>query len=353
MRWLLSRLEAMLPGDRDHERFTLGHVRLEKGGRLDDAYIAFRAIGELNAARDNCVVLPTHYAGTHRSYESFIGPGRAIDPARHFIVIPNLFGNGLSSSPSTYSRSGWPETYPNVTVYDNVCCQRRLLESLGVRSIALVAGWSMGAIQAYYWAATFPDFVRAIVPICGAARCWPLNAVFLDGLRAALEADANLPDRACVPKAGLKAFARIYVGWAYSARFFREEHFRSLACDSVEELYLNWEKDHIGWDAHDLLAMLWTWRHADVGTVPQFGGSFQRALRSIRAYTIVMPCDEDRYFTEEENAIEASSIANAELRLLRSPFGHCAGAPGRFAIETKFIENAITDALARGSVRDA
>jgi len=85
--------------------------------------------------------------------------GRALDPERYFIVIPNLFGNGVSSSPS-HAGAQRGRTFPNVTVHDNVVCHERLLrEHLGIDRIALAFGWSMGAQQAYHFAALFPDRV--------------------------------------------------------------------------------------------------------------------------------------------------------------------------------------------------
>jgi homoserine O-acetyltransferase len=325
--------------ERDFSTFALGDVRLERGGTLPNAVLAYATYGEPNAAGDNCVLLPTYYTGTHRSYTCLIGPGRALDPTRWFIVIPNLFGNGVSTSPSHGTTPGERAAFPHVTIGDNVACQRRLLEHLGVRRIALVAGWSLGAIQTYAWAATHPDLVDAFLPYCGAARCWPMNAVFLEGVRAALCADAAFAGGAYVrpPTAGLRAFGRVYAGWAYSAAFFRERLYRDLGYEDLEAFLTAWEDEHLAWDANDLLAMLWTWRHADLDA---------DALRRIRARGIVMPCDQDAYFTLAENTLEAAFVPNATLRAFRSPYGHCAGAPGRFPRETRFLEDAMRELLA-------
>jgi pimeloyl-ACP methyl ester carboxylesterase len=83
--------------------------------------------------------------------------------------------------------------FPMVTIRDDVAAQHRLLtEELGVRRLALVIGFSMGAQQAYQWAVSHPDMVDRIAPFCGTARTTPHNAVFLEGARAALIADAEL-----------------------------------------------------------------------------------------------------------------------------------------------------------------
>lgn len=313
----------------------LGDVALAGGGVLPDARITFGHQGRLADDRRNCVLLPTYFGGTHASYAALVGPGRALDPDRWFIISADMFGNGQSTSPSNWAGAG---EFPLVSIADNVAAQARLLEErFGVRELALVAGWSMGAMQALCWGARRPAQVRRVAAWCGTARCWPLNYVFLEGVRAALLADASAE---CV--AGRCAFGRAYAGWAYSAAFFRDELWRGLGFDTLEALLLFWEDDHLGWDARDLLAMLRTWQHADPAGV---GDTLEAALARITARVLIMPCAEDAYFTPEEARREAGLIPGASFRLLRSPYGHCAGAPGRFAAETAEIDQALADLL--------
>jgi homoserine O-acetyltransferase len=332
---------------RDFRWFCAGDVPLQSGAVLHDARIAFKTYGELNAQGDNCIVFPTYYTGTHAGNEGLIGAGRALDPARYFIVVPNLFGNGLSSSPSNAVPEQRGAAFPHLTIYDNVRCQEQLvIQHLGVRRIQLVLGWSMGALQAYQWAVSFPQYVERLLPLCGSARCWPLNYVFLEGVKAALCADPAYCDGhyRAPPERGLRAFGRAYAGWAFAAQFFREQLYQQLRFATLEDLLQYWERDPLQWDANDLLAMLWTWQQADP-SVPAHGGNLAQALGTIRARTLVMPCDTDQYFTLEENQLEASMIPGAELRPLRSPLGHCAGAPGRFPTETAFLEQALHELL--------
>ena len=82
------------------ETFELGDVPLQSGKVLRSARLVYATFGRLNARRDNAVLYPTHYTGSHSDNASVVGPGRALDPMRWFVVVPNLFGNGVSSSPS-------------------------------------------------------------------------------------------------------------------------------------------------------------------------------------------------------------------------------------------------------------
>ncbi|MBI5617125.1 MAG: alpha/beta fold hydrolase [Gammaproteobacteria bacterium] len=334
----------------NHWILHLGDLPLAGGGVLANAKLAFQTYGLLNDARDNCIVFPTYYTGTHESNARMIGPGRALDPARWFIVVPNLFGNGLSSSPSNTPGAQRGADFPRVTILDNVRAQHRLVvEHLGVARIALATGWSMGAVQAYQWAASYPELVARLLPFCGAARCSPHNAVFIAGVTAALKADPTFAGGryTTTPVAGLKAFGRVYAGWAYSQAFFRDALYRNLGHSSLEEFLIAWEDEHLVWDANDLLAKFQTWLSADVSADPHYAGDFERALGAIKAKTIVMPGDRDLYFTLDDNRHEAALIPGAELRAFRSDYGHCAGAPGRFPEEMVFLETALRELLAR------
>lgn len=329
------------------QKFPIGDITLQCGGILYDAWLTFATWGKLNAAGDNCILFPTYYTGNHLSNARIIGKGQSLDPDKWFIVIPNLIGNAQSISPSNSLDRYKAGSFPNITVYDNIECQHLLLKALGVNEIKLALGWSLGAVQVWHWAVLYPDMIKNLLPICGATRCWPYNEIFIKSIRSALQADVDYADGnyTTQPIAGLKAFGRAYAPWAYSAEFFREERFKEIGFDSIDALLEDWENDHLGWDANDLLTKLWTWQHADVSAHKNFDGDQALALSQVTAKTIIMPCDQDQYFTLAENRIETELTQNAELRPIHSSAGHCAGAPGRFKNESAFIEKAINELL--------
>ena len=332
----------------DHKVFRLGEVKLQSGERLPDARLAYQTYGSLNEAKDNVVLLPTFYTGSHGRNEGYFGTGRALDPARHFIVSVNLMGNGISSSPSNTPAPFDGPRFPKVTLYDNVACQQRLLsEVFGIEQLALVAGWSMAGCQSYQWAAQFPDKVKAILPFCASAKTSPHNIIFLEGVKAALQADGdwNGGDYASPPKRGLRAFGRVYAGWAFSQTFYREGHYRKLGFETFEELLAGWEQDNLAWDANDLLAKLWAWQQGDISANDLYQRDFPRALGAIRARAIVIPCTQDLYFPPEDNAIEVGHIAKAELRPFDSPWGHCVASPGNEPAFARFLDQAISELL--------
>jgi len=327
--------------------FELGDFELQSGEVLREAKLAFATRGTLNPVRSNAVLFPTYYTGTHHDNLKLVQAGRALDPERWFVVVPNLFGNGVSSSPSNHGAQPGA-AFPRITLLDNVRAQQRLLsEGFGIDKVALALGWSMGAQQAYHHAALYPERVENLLTICGSARTSPHNGVFLSGIEAALRADADFAEGhyATPPLRGLGAFGRVYAGWAYSQAFFREHEYRALGHESVQALLDAWALDHQARDANDLLCMLESWRRADISDNPLFSGDSRRALQSITARAILMPVSTDLYFHPDDSRLEMRDLARGELRVIESTWGHVAGGPDRNASASASIDAAIRELL--------
>jgi len=331
----------------DYEIFELGPMALQCGLTLPQAKLAYKTYGELNAARDNVIIMPTFYGGQIAENETAIAAWHSLDPNKYFIVVPNLFGNGLSSSPSNTPPPFDRAVFPNITIYDNVVCQHRfLIERFSIKRIKLAIGFSMGAQQAYQWAALYPEMVEAIAPICGSAKTSPHNYLFLEGAKTALTADAAFADGwyQTPPVKGLRAFARVYMGWAFSQDFFREREYSKMGLASLEDSIRFLEGYFRRHDANDLLAMLWTWQHADISANGIYKGDFAAALKAIKARAIVMPGETDLYFRVRDNELEIEQMPNAKLRPIPSIWGHVAGL-GVYPPDNEFIDAALKELL--------
>ncbi len=314
------------------QEFNLGNVKLLSGKILYSAKLAYKTYGKLNKNKSNVVMLPTFYTGNHIRNEGFIGKNRALNPNKYFIISINMFGNGLSSSPDNTVKSQKSDKFPEVTLWDNVYCQHKLIaEKLKIKKIALVTGWSMAGCQSYQWAAQYPNMVKAILPFCASSKTSIHNHVFLEGVKAALIADKNWKNGKYKkqPIAGLKAFGRVYAGWAFSQEFFRKKLYKKFGFKKAEDLLENWANDHAkNWDANNLLSKLKTWQLNDISNNPIYKKNHIKALKSIKAKTILMPCNQDLYFKTEDNIFEKKFIYKASLRPIDSPYGHCAANPG-------------------------
>jgi homoserine O-acetyltransferase/O-succinyltransferase len=309
------------------ETFEVSDFALQGGETLPSARLVYRTLGTLSPARDNVVVIPSWYSGTDREAEyCMVGPDRAIDPSRHFVVLTNLLAGGVSSSPSNTPAPFEAARFPGVSLHDNVRLQHALLtEKLGVERIKLVAGWSMGGCQAYQWGAQYPDMVEAIAPLCCSARTGHFNKIFLLSLRRALELDPAFEDGFYTrpPVRGLRAFATIYAGWGFSEPFYRTEAFRQFGATTAAEFSARfWEPAFLHHDANDLLSLLRCWEEGDISANPAYGGDLVRALGSIKARAIVMPGEYDNYFPPVDSNAEVSRMRNAECRPIPSIWGH-------------------------------
>jgi len=332
----------------DYQSFEAGDVALQSGGVFPSVRLAYKTYGRLNAAKDNVIVYPTSFSAQHFDTEWLIQPGGILDPDRYFIVIPNLFGNGLSSSPSNSEVT----PFPDISYHDAVAVQRRLLvEQFGISRIALVYGWSMGGMQAYHWAACHSDMVERAAVVCGSAKCSPYNRVFLEGVKAALTTDPAFRDGRFVakPTAGLRAMGRVYAGWAMSHAFYRDEVWREAGFNSLEDYLVRaWDSAFARRDANDLLAQIGIWQRGDISACAAFGGDMDRAMAAIKARILLMPGQTDRYFDPRDNADDIGRLVNAksaELHPIPSIHGHRAGNPVNNPVDRAFIHAKISALL--------
>ncbi|HZX84301.1 MAG TPA: alpha/beta fold hydrolase, partial [Reyranella sp.] len=258
---------------------------------------------------------------------------------------------GLSSSPSNYPEPYNGPRFPDITAYDNVRAQHKLVtEKFGIEHIRLVTGWSMGALQTFQWGAQYPDMMDLIAPFCGSAKCSRHNFVFLEGVKAALTADAawNEGWYTSKPARGLRAAARVYAGWGFSQAFYREKlDLEALGYSSLEDfLVAFWEGFFLPKDANNLLTMLWTWQNGDISANEIYKGDFKAALGAIKAKALVMPGQTDLYFPPEDSQFEVANMPNATYLPIPSIWGHFAGGPGTNPADVKWLDDQLKGLLA-------
>ena len=333
-------------------KFELGDFELQSGTILKSAFVGYETHGKLNSDKSNVIVYPTWYSGTHESNRGAIGEGRALDPTKYFIIVPDQFCNGYSSSPSNTPPPHDRYRFPLATPYDNVIASHKLLtEQFGIKKIKLVVGFSMSAQQAFHWAALYPEMVERIAPICGSAKTSPHNWLHLEGMKLALQADEAWAggDYDAQPEKGFKAFMTVGAGWFASQNFYRRGlHLRvgGMQFEDMQE-YLDYLLVQFSaMDVNNYLCMLKTWQVADVSDHPNFNKNLKKALGSISCPAIVMPCGTDLYFPPEDSALAVSMMPNAELRIIPGDSGHLAGLPGLASSEDDaFIDRALIELL--------
>jgi homoserine O-acetyltransferase/O-succinyltransferase len=162
--------------------FTLRDFRLVNGAVMPEATIAYETYGKLAPHGRNAVLLTHGFTSSHHqagrnpangsntgAWDGLVGPGKAIDTDKLFVVASNMLGSsfGSTNAASLNPATGQPygPDFPNIAIRDIVEAQKALLGSLGVRHLIAVAGPSYGGYQAFQWAVAYPDFMDAIVPV--------------------------------------------------------------------------------------------------------------------------------------------------------------------------------------------
>lgn len=330
--------------------YELGDFELQSGMVLGNAKLAYKTFGRLNGDRSNAIVYPTWYSGFIENNEWLIGEGMGLDPNKYFIIVPALFGNGESSSPSNTPRPQNGPRFPHCTMYDNVEAQHKLVtEHFGIEHLRLVLGWSMGAGQTYQWGVSYPDMMDGLIPFCGSSKTSPNNFVFLEAVRAGIMTDAAWDNGwyETQPYKGLRAVARVYAGWGLSGKFYWDEVWRDYGFTSLEDFLVRfWEGHFLGRDANCLLQLAWTWQYANVGNTPGYDGDVKKALGAIKAPLFQMPGHEDRYFAPEEDKWAGQFIKGSEFREIPGVWGHFSGI-GMNPEDTAFIDAAVKEMLNR------
>ena len=333
-----------------YELFDLGDFVLEEGGTIRGCKLAYATHGTLSPARDNAILVPTWFSGTSKIMEqAYIGPGRALDPARYFIVVVNQIGGGLSSSPHN---TPWPlgmANFPKVRIGDDVRAQRRLLaERFGIDTLALVVGGSMGAQQTYEWAVRYPDAVKRAAPIAGTAKNTPHDFLFTETLCEAITSDpawaGGWYERPHAVREGLRRHARLWAVMGFGTEMYKRELWRDLGFSSLDDFVLNFlDATFLPMDPNDLLCMAWKWQRDDVSRLT--GGDLAAALGRITAKTFVLPIGTDMFFPVQDCAAEQALIRGSELRVLDTLWGHI----GLFGMDPGYgeqVDRALSDLLA-------
>ncbi|QNA85776.1 homoserine O-acetyltransferase [Sphingomonas sp. So64.6b] len=365
-----------------------GPLRLDGGGLLSPVDIAYETYGDLDADGGNAILIchaltgDQHVASDHPItgkpgwWARMVGPGKPIDPARHFIVCANVLGSCMGSSgpASVNPATGapWGMAFPVITIRDMVRAQAMLLDHLGIGVLRAVVGGSMGGMQALSWPATFPERVRAVVVIASAARHSAQNIAFHEVGRQAIMADPKWRDGDYYnggngggdpPAAGL-AVARMAAHITYlseagltekfgrrlQARPDRPDGAKSFGFDADFQIESYLRHQGISFvDRFDANSYLYITRAMDYfDLAEEHGGHLAGAFKGTRARFCLVSFDTDwLYPTRESRAIvHALNAAGAPVSFveLSSPFGHDA-----FLLESPELNRVVDGFLRAGA----
>jgi homoserine O-acetyltransferase len=326
-------LSALVACAQEQQFANLGNFRLEKGGVIRNCRIGYRTFGTLNADKSNVIVFPTWAGGNTEQLKSNFGPGRLIDSTSYFVVAIDALSNGVSSSPSN-SRLQPRMRFPEFSLRDTVASQHELLTRvLNINRVKAVVGISMGGMQVFQWLVSYPDFMEKAIPIVGSPRLAPYDLMLWQA-----QIDALMRDRdwkggnyAANPARALDfAFGELLLTTPtdYNRRKTREQVFADLA---------KAQSDARRFDANDKIRQVQAMMKLDVAR--DFGGSLERAAKSVRAKVFVVVAKFDHVVTPGP-ATEFASVLGAKLLNLDGDCGHLAT-----SCESRRLNEAVSDFL--------
>jgi homoserine O-acetyltransferase/O-succinyltransferase len=320
---------AHAPNEPPHQTHCMGDLRLESGESIRDFCISYVTHGTLNAGRSNAVLMATAIGGNHHRIDYLIGPGRALDPGKYFIVATDAIGNGLTTSPSN-SKAQPRMQFPRFNMRDIVNSTHRLVtEKLGIKKLVTVTGASMGGMQALQWAVSYPDMMHSAVALIPLARTPAWSTGITEMLRQSITSDPawNGGNYTSPPERGM----RLWGGWLSGTIVRTPQYHEALFpnnMDVIEHLKRTQEANWKRADANDWIYQSWAYDAHNVGTTPGFNGDYRKALRSIKAKVLIMAGTGDLLNPEYEAREAASYITDVRYVAINDtrPLGHISAA---------------------------
>ena len=199
------------PDQPPHQRFEEGDLKLESGEVIKDFAISYVTHGTLNENKNNAILMTSSIAGNHHRIDFLIGPGKALDTNKYFIIATDAIGNGLSTSPSN-SKSQPGTMFPHFTIRDMVESQYRLVkEKFGLTRLLAVSGASMGGMQTLQWGVSHPEMMDALIALTPMAHTPAWSIAVNEATRKALTADSayNNGDYTQQPEKGWRAWVDV------------------------------------------------------------------------------------------------------------------------------------------------
>jgi homoserine O-acetyltransferase/O-succinyltransferase len=330
---------AHTPQQPPHQLYSEGDLKLESGEAIKDFSISYVTHGKLNEKKSNAILMVTAIGGNHHRIDFMIGPGKALDPDKYFIICTDAIGNGLTTSPSN-SKSQPRMSFPKFAIRDMVESQYRLLkEKFGIDHVVAVVGPSMGGMQALQWGVSHPDFMDALVAMVPLAKTPAWSVAVVEASRKAIMTDAawNGGNYEAPPEKGIRLMRDILnllsarTPDMYSAQF-------TNGMDALPWMETQETAMLKAMDANDWIYQTWAYERHDVGTTPGFNGDTAKALALIRAKTLIMTGTKDLLNPEFEPVAAARSIPDVKMMTI-SPgtvTGH-ASAGGAIPADVEFL----------------
>lgn len=318
------------PSDPPHQLYSLGDFPLENGKVIKNFQLSFTTNGTLNAGKSNAILMVTAIGGNHHRIDFLIGPGKSLDTNKYFVICTDAIGNGLTTSPSN-SQLQPNVNFPEFHIRDMVNSQYRLItDHFGIKKLLAVVGPSMGGMQTLQWAVSYPNSMKAIIPIVPLSKTHPWTNGVLQMLRQSITTDpAYLGGKY---KAPVENGMKLMYGWLNGVIVRTPDYQNYIYSTAAEELQFLNATETSNWKKMDANDWIWQSKAYDLHDVGQTKGftSTSQALKSIKAKTLILGSTNDLLNPEADSKATAKLISGAKYVTIdvRIPLGHFAGAGG-------------------------
>jgi len=330
---------AHSPQQAPHQSRSPGDLKLESGEVIKDFSISYVTHGKLNEKKSNAVLMVTAISGNHHRIDFMIGPGKALDTDKYFIVCTDAIANGLSTSPSN-SKAQPRMAFPKFAIRDMVESQYRLMkEKLGIDHVVAVVGPSMGGMQTLQWGVSHPDYMDALVAMVPLAKTPGWTVAVLEASRKAIMNDAAWKDGNydAPPEKGVRLWRDILSLLSARTPDMYAAQFKN-GMDALPWMEAQETAALKLFDANDWIYQTWAYERHDVGSTQGFGGDTAKALASIKAKTLILTGTKDLLNPEAEPTEAGKNIPNVKMMTI-SPgtvTGHAA-AGGAIPADVEFL----------------
>jgi len=308
---------AHTPQQAPHQLYSEGDLKLESGEVIKDFSISYVTHGTLNANKSNAILMVTAISGNHHRLDFMIGPGKALDPDKYFIICTDAIGNGLTTSPSN-SKAQPRMAFPKFAIRDMVESQYRLLkEKLGIDHVVAVVGPSMGGMQTLQWGVSHPDFMDALVAMVPLTRTPGWTVAVLEASRKAIMEDPAWKDGNydAPPEKGVRLWRDILNLLAARTPDMYSAQFKN-GMDALPWMEAQETAAMKAFDANDWIYQTWAYERHDVGTTPGFDGDTAKALASIKAKTLILTGTKDLLNPEIEPSEMGKNIPGVTMKTI-------------------------------------
>lgn len=319
--------------------YTMQDFKFENGSVLPELRIAYETHGKLSPAGDNAIIAMPGVRGGRDALAPLIGPGKALDTDKYFVITADAIGGGNSSSPA----DGAGQEFPRYTIRDMMEAEQALVTNgLKLTRLRAVVGRSMGAFIALEWAIHHPAMMQSVVLIAPSPKAEANFQLVIDVMNSVITLDPQWQgghyDRN--PEDGLRRAGIVYYPWDVSAAYLERVSGKQLG----EEMEAT-AKSFAGWDANSLVFRYAACREHDVAA--PYGGDLGTALKQIRAPVLVLSSASDRLLGLNGTRRIRDGVRHATYVEIPSDMGHRGlgeeAEPAEAAIIARDIRNFLSE----------